>query len=257
MSTIYSTPELGPPLPKPSTRSYGPADLTERVAAASATVHMLADMGMDVAPATFEDETTVAAVMTAYASDPEMTSHLSTNARIGTMTPASIRAIDRALKEFSHVVVENSAQLRHYVTNKLIEETDNPDPRIRVRALELLGKISDVGLFADKTEVTVTHQTTNDLKESLREKLMKLVSPDVLDAEIVEDTPHADVLTPVTPEPEPVPVAAEPEPAPQEQKKTKPPKLAGLAAAPKQPAQVSTEPVPEIDMDALLSEWGD
>ena len=251
MSIIYSAPELGPPLPKPSTRAYGPADLTERVAAASATVHMLADMGMEIAPMAFKDETTVAAVMTAYASDPEATSRLSTNARIGTMTPASIRAIDRSLKEFSHVVVENSAQLRHYVTNKLIEETDNPDPRIRVRALELLGKISDVGLFADKTEVTVTHQTTNDLKESLREKLMKLVNPDVLDAELVEDTPHVDALTPVNsggtddPEPEPVP------------KKTKQPKPAGLAAAPKQPAQVSTEPVPEIDMDALLSEWGD
>ena len=240
MSTIYSTPELGPPLPKPSTRAYGPADLTERVAAASATVHMLADMGMEIAPMAFKDETTVAAVMTAYASDPEATSRLSTNARIGTMTPASIRAIDRSLKEFSHVVVENSAQLRHYVTNKLIEETDNPDPRIRVRALELLGKISDVGLFADKTEVTVTHQTTNDLKESLREKLMKLVNPDVMDAEIIED----DVLTPVTPEPK-------------KQKKTEKVKPEGLAAAPKQPAQVSTEPVPEIDMDALLSEWGD
>ena len=240
MSIIYSAPELGPPLPKPSTRSYGPADLTERVAAASATVHMLADMGMEIAPMAFKDETTVAAVMTAYASDPEATSRLSTNARIGTMTPASIRAIDRSLKEFSHVVVENSAQLRHYVTNKLIEETDNPDPRIRVRALELLGKISDVGLFADKTEVTVTHQTTNDLKESLREKLMKLVNPDVMDAEIIED----DVLTPVTPEPK-------------KQKKTEKVKPEGLAAAPKQPAQVSTEPVPEIDMDALLSEWGD
>ena len=252
MGTIYSTPELGPPLPKLRTRTSGPADLTERVAAASATVHMLADMGMEIAPMAFKDETTVAAVMTAYASDPEATSRLSTNARIGTMTPASIRAIDRSLKEFSHVVVENSAQLRHYVTNKLIEETDNPDPRIRVRALELLGKISDVGLFADKTEVTVTHQTTNDLKESLREKLMKLVNPDVLDAELVGDDDASgrrdddiDALNPVTPEPEPVP------------KKAKQPKPAGLAAAPKQPAQVSTEPVPEIDMDALLSEWGD
>jgi hypothetical protein len=43
--------------------------------------------------------------------------------------------------------------------------------------LELLGKISDVGLFAEKTEVTVTHQSTEDLRNKLRGKLEKLVQP--------------------------------------------------------------------------------
>jgi hypothetical protein len=43
--------------------------------------------------------------------------------------------------------------------------------------LELLGKISDVGLFAEKSEVTVTHQSTDDLKAKLRNKLEKLVNP--------------------------------------------------------------------------------
>jgi hypothetical protein len=67
------------------------------------------------------------------------------------------------------------SQIRAYVTNKLLEESDNPDPRIRMKALELLGKISDVGLFAERTEVTVTHQTTEDLRETLRAKLGRLV----------------------------------------------------------------------------------
>jgi hypothetical protein len=53
----------------------------------------------------------------------------------------------------------------------------NPDPRVRIRALELLGKISDVGLFAEKSEVTITHQSTDDIKEKLRSKLAKLVNP--------------------------------------------------------------------------------
>jgi len=53
--------------------------------------------------------------------------------------------------------------------------------------LELLGKISDVGLFTDKTEVTITHRTTDELRESLRSKLSKLVNTeeDVIDAEFV------------------------------------------------------------------------
>ena len=80
------------------------------------------------------------------------------------------------------------------VTNKLILETDNPDPRVRIRALELLGKISDVGLFAEKSEVTVTHQSTEDLRLKLRSKLAKLVNPEedseenvvIIDSEVID-----------------------------------------------------------------------
>jgi hypothetical protein len=74
-------------------------------------------------------------------------------------------------------------QIRHMVTNKLVLETDNPDARVRIRALELLGKISDVGLFAEKSEVTITHQSTNDLRDRLRSKLAKLINPEEKEAE--------------------------------------------------------------------------
>ena len=69
--------------------------------------------------------------------------------------------------------------MRNLVTNKLIIESENPDPRVRMRALELMGKISDVGLFAEKSEVTITHQTTDDIKDRLRGKLAKLVNPEL------------------------------------------------------------------------------
>jgi hypothetical protein len=77
-------------------------------------------------------------------------------------------------------VVDHAVEVRHLVTNKLLEESQNPDPRIRIRALELLGKVSDVGLFTEKYEVTVTHQTTDDLRHKLREKLQKLTRPTML-----------------------------------------------------------------------------
>jgi hypothetical protein len=108
--------------------------------------------------------------------------------RIGTMTPAALRQVDHLLKQFGSAVVGDAVQIRAYVTNRLLEESNNADPRIRMKALELLGKISDVGLFAERTEVTVTHQTTDDLRETLRAKLGKLVKDEVIDAEVV-DTP--------------------------------------------------------------------
>jgi hypothetical protein len=46
-----------------------------------------------------------------------------------------------------------------------------------MRALELLGKITDVGLFTEKSEVTVTHRSTDDLVESIRQKIERMREP--------------------------------------------------------------------------------
>ena len=56
-----------------------------------------------------------------------------------------------------------------------------------MRALELLGKISDVGLFSEKSEVTITHQSTDDLRDKLRGKLEKLVAGEVIEDAVVVD----------------------------------------------------------------------
>ena len=56
-----------------------------------------------------------------------------------------------------------------------------------MRALELLGKITDVGLFSEKTEITIKHQSTEELEKRLYEKLEKVI--DVEEAEIVEPMP--------------------------------------------------------------------
>jgi len=165
-------------------------DLTERMAGAAKTVEWLVSNGMRI---TFDpaDCETAGELTLAYAKNPVEASKAMTDKRMGQMTPAALRAIDHQLKTFSHNIVEDAQQVRTFVTNKLLEETENPDPRIRIKALELLGKISDVGLFAEKSEVTVTHRTSDELRDSLRTKLSRLVgSPDgIIDAEVLEDAP--------------------------------------------------------------------
>jgi hypothetical protein len=91
------------------------------------------------------------------------------------------------LRNFGHEIVTDAVKVRHLVMNKLVQETENPDPRIRIRALELLGKITDVGLFTERSEVTVTHQTTDDLREKLRQKLLKLKDVTPKDDTIEDD----------------------------------------------------------------------
>jgi len=170
--TITVEPELNVKL----SESSPPVDLKDRMESAANTTAELAEHGLDVEP-TKEDKETAAKIVSAYANDPEKTSKKVTHKRIATLTPASLLLTNSIIQEFGQSVVESSVQIRHLVTNKLLLETDNPDPRVRIRALELLGKISDVGLFAEKSEVTITHQSTDDLRERLRSKLTKLANP--------------------------------------------------------------------------------
>jgi len=170
--TLFVEPEIGVPLAE----DVPNVDLKERAEAACNTALQLAEHGLDLEP-TVEDEDTAARLAIAYADDPEKTSKKVTAKKAAKLTPASIVLTNNILQEFGHSVAESATQIRYLVTNKLLLESENDDPRIRIRALELLGKISDVGLFAEKTEVTVTHQSTEDLRNKLRGKLEKLVQP--------------------------------------------------------------------------------
>jgi len=180
---IVLKPEVGIPVSEGADSS----DLKEKAEAACNTAQELAEHGLDLEP-TKEDKDVAAALSTSYAENPGKTSKKATNKNISKLTPASLVLTDAILQEFGHSVAENAAQIRYLVTNKLLIESENQDPRIRMRALELLGKISDVGLFAEKSEVTVTHQSTDDLRAKLRSKLEKLVEPaEIEDAVVIEN----------------------------------------------------------------------
>lgn len=179
--TIEVIPEIGAPY-------YDDVpykDLKARADAACNTVAELVEHGLKI-EVTAEDKEIAATLATAYAKDPDATSKKVTNKRVGQLRPASLVLVGNILDEFGQSVVESAAHIRHLVTNKLLLETENPDPRIRLRALELLGKISDVSLFAEKTEVTVTHRSTDELRDTLRSKLSRLINPqdDITDVEV-------------------------------------------------------------------------
>jgi hypothetical protein len=90
-------------------------------------------------------------------------------------SPGTVVQIKAILDEYDREVVQSAKQIRNYVTNKLILDSTNPDPRVRLKCYEMLGKISDVGLFTDKTEVTMRHRPTEELEQLLRERLMKTI----------------------------------------------------------------------------------
>ena len=79
------------------------------------------------------------------------------------------------LGEYDKKVVDSTVQMRTYVTNRLIELSKCGDAKHEIRALELLGKISDIGLFAEKTEIKVTH-TTESLQHAIKDRVSRLTT---------------------------------------------------------------------------------
>jgi len=172
MNTMELVPDIGIP--------YEPAlkyvDLLERAKAACNTAQSLTAYGAQFPPDA-DDKQIAAAMVGAYASDPEVASRAITSSKASTFTPASMILTATILEEFKARIVTESVHIRNLVTNKLLLETEHADARIRLKACELLGKISDVGLFVDKSEITVTHQSTSDLRSRLKDKLSRLIDP--------------------------------------------------------------------------------
>lgn len=179
--TLELTPEFGVEI----TPDIPYLDLRERAEAACRSILLLEDHGLEV-PEPDEATAAIAAKLTtAYASNPHNTSMAASNMQASSLTPASLKQIRSYLDEYGRAVVTHALEVRNMVTNRLIEESQNPDPRIRIRALELLGKHSDVGLFSERSEVTITHQSTDELKARLRAKLQRLVQkPDFASREV-------------------------------------------------------------------------
>jgi hypothetical protein len=65
--------------------------------------------------------------------------------------------------------------------------TDCGDPKIEIKALELLGKHSDIGLFTERSEITVHHTTSKGLEDSIKERIKRLMNADVTDVTPLDD----------------------------------------------------------------------
>jgi DNA topoisomerase VI subunit B len=82
-----------------------------------------------------------------------------------------IANLEAILSSYDQELMDVSRRLRHYVTNKLLEETVDEDAKVRLKSLELLGKISEVGLFSERKDITITTRTQADINTELEKTL--------------------------------------------------------------------------------------
>lgn len=148
-------------------------DLRERAAAACETIKDLQAAGL-VLPPCDEDTFIADTIAQAYAEDPRKTSRKVGTENFADLKPAAVLQVHTILDEFGHLAVQNALRVRYMVQNKLIIESENPDPKIRLRALEMLGKMDDVNMFTEKKEHHNINYTPEEIETRLREKLIEL-----------------------------------------------------------------------------------
>ena len=88
-------------------------------------------------------------------------------------TPPAVRKLVGMLTAYDWAFVEQAKEIRGYAVSKILEEVEHPDARIRLRALELLGKVTEVALFTDRVEVKRTTVDDDEIDAKIKEKLAR------------------------------------------------------------------------------------
>lgn len=102
--------------------------------------------------------------------------------------PEEIRSTVAMVSAYQWKFLEQAENLRNMAVTKIVQETDHPDARIRLKALELLGKVTEVALFTDRVEVKHTEMSDEELTEKIKQKLTRYMGKvDVVDARMIED----------------------------------------------------------------------
>jgi hypothetical protein len=73
--------------------------------------------------------------------------------------------------------VQEAHKIRGYICAQLLEESKAGDARIRLRSLELLGKLTEIAAFSERIEVTHRHEDASDIEERLRARLKNMLPP--------------------------------------------------------------------------------
>jgi hypothetical protein len=105
--------------------------------------------------------------------------------------PEEIKAAVGMVTAYQWKFVEQAEELRSMAVSHIVKEIQHPDARIRLKALEMLGKVTEVALFTDRIAVKSEDVTDEELDARIKEKLGKYMGAvDIVD---VEEIPPKDL----------------------------------------------------------------
>jgi hypothetical protein len=85
------------------------------------------------------------------------------------------------IREYGQSLAFDAAATRAAITTKLMEIANCGDTKFELRALELLGKHSDIGLFTERSEITINYKTPEALEDAIKERVKRLLNADIID----------------------------------------------------------------------------
>jgi hypothetical protein len=100
--------------------------------------------------------------------------------------------------------VEQAKELRGYAVSQILEETKHPDAKIRLKALDMLGRVTEVALFTDRVEVKKADLSDAEIEAKIKEKINRFMQvTDVIDVaesqDVVDEAPQNNEPTPDEP----------------------------------------------------------
>lgn len=101
--------------------------------------------------------------------------------------PEEVRSSVAMLSQYQWDFIKQAEELRTMAVAKIVKETDHPDARIRLKALDMLGKVTEVALFTERIEVKKTDLSDSELEKRIKEKLGKYMGKaDIVDVEAID-----------------------------------------------------------------------
>jgi len=89
-------------------------------------------------------------------------------------TPEAVRKTVQMLTAYEWEFVEQARNIRGYIVSGLLDETKNPKAEIRLKAYKLLGDVTEVALFTQRTEVVTKNLSDAQIEEEINKRLEKL-----------------------------------------------------------------------------------
>jgi len=144
----------------------------ERLKIAGNTALLLSELGMDDDISDEEAEQAAKMIAALKPADPNIRGSNKEEKKALQRTGVALK-IGAYLSEYEKQVVEDKVQVRTIVVNRLMEISQDEDNKVALKALELLGKASD--LFTERSEITITHKTSDELKAAIKARIQLLM----------------------------------------------------------------------------------
>ena len=157
-----------------------PKTLLDEIAVAGSTAELQVEMGAPLELPNKADQEKLANLIKDARRNPAGKGNGNTLSPALTQTNTAY-ATASFLRNYGQMLAFDAAQARAAITHKLMEIADCGDIKHELRALELLGKHSDIGLFTERSEITINHKTPESLENAIKERIKRLLNADIID----------------------------------------------------------------------------